>query len=59
MRYQEIETVSDIHEIVEAVMNLTKFMNTSEAPDSKYLDKKVDQYILLSQSDTPEMKKKK
>lgn len=59
MRYQEIETVSDIHEIVEAVMNLTKFMNTSEAPDSKYLDKKVDQYILLSQSATPDMIKMK
>ena len=59
VRYQEIDTVSDIHEIVEAVINLTKFMNTSEAPDSKYLDKKVDQYILLSQSATPDMIKMK
>lgn len=59
VRYKEIDTKSDIHEIIDAVFNLAKFINTSETPNSVYLDKKVDQYILLSQSATIEMIKLK
>ena len=55
VRLKEIDTVSDIHEIVGAVFKLTESMDTSKTPDSVYLNKLVDEYVLLSQAATDKM----
>ena len=47
VRY-EIDTVSDIVDIIEAVVKISKVMNLSLALNSVYINKKVDEYILLS-----------
>jgi hypothetical protein len=54
-----IESPSDISEIIEAVFDLASTLNNSDTSDSKYIQKKVTQYVLVSQARTDAMLVKK
>lgn len=52
---RRIDVPSDIAEIIEAVFALASTLNNSDSSDSQYLQKKVTQYLLFSQSRTEAM----
>ena len=47
--HKKIDSPSDLSEIVEAVYSLSDKLMNSEVSNSRYIQSKVDQYILLSQ----------
>ena len=53
-----IETPSDISNIVKAVFDLAGTLNDSSVCKSIYIERKVDEYIMLSQAQSEEMIKK-